>query len=149
MLPIFLFNIIYLSNLNNQHKTDPYWSSIFKLSTNLEFSGNKIFEAFKTRFSYFTAQLDQWLESDNIKDLRLVDYSDFDPALEKKSWTFLRNRLQLLLGMYATSLEEDHKLLEEESSMSIYKQLAVRMRTTEKRILTTVMNYANQRMAKC
>lgn len=84
----------------------------------------------------------------DFKDLQLVQYADFDPALEKKSWTFLRNRLQLLLGIYATTLEEDKKMLEDESLINSNKRLCIRMRTTEKKILTTVMNYAIQRMAK-
>lgn len=95
-------------------------------------------------------ELNKWLASEDFKELQQIQSGDLNPALENKSWTFLRNRLQLLLGMYSTTLEEDAKLLEQEGKANIYtnKRLAIRMRTTEKKILKAVIEYAEERILK-
>lgn len=95
----------------------------------------------------FSDALQHWLDSDRPTDLEYPDCA-MDTDLEKKSWTFLRMRLKLLLANYATTLEEDLKLLTDDSSskMSANKKLAVRMRATEKRILEDAAVYVEQYM---
>lgn len=89
--------------------------------------------------------MDEWLKRDDTKELRVLEYKGLDPVLEKKTWTFLRNRIQLLLSVYTTSLEEDLHLLKENKSINTNKQLAIKMRVTEKKILTAALEYATQR----
>lgn len=90
-------------------------------------------------------QLNYWLNSDNdpnkLQDFEFVLANE----LETKYWTFLANRLKLILSTYKTSVEDDLKLIEdnEKSSNTL---LAIKMRLSEKRILNHVRDFALKKL---
>lgn len=69
----------------------------------------------------------------------------FDTGFEKKYWNFFLMRLKLILSTYKTSLEEDLKLISD-NKLSSNSILAIRMRASEKTILKSAIEYAEQRM---
>lgn len=91
----------------------------------------------------FLEQLEHWLENGKSADLQYIECA-LDTSLEKKSWTFLQTRLKLLLKAYKTTADEDRKLLAEDNQMTPNKQLAIRMRLTEKLIINDTLNYVDQ-----
>lgn len=93
-------------------------------------------------FSIVLDQLRHWLENDRSDDIQYLECA-LDTSLEKKSWIFLQARLKLLLAIYKTTLEEDLKLLQEKR-LSVNQRLAIRMRTTEKIILKSGIEYVEQ-----
>lgn len=99
--------------------------------------------AFLRIFNMNEEQLEHWLENGKSADLQYIECA-LDTTLEKKAWTFLQTRLKLLLTAYKTTTEEDKKLLVEDKQMTPNKQLAIRMRLTEKLIINDTLNYVDQ-----
>lgn len=91
-------------------------------------------------------QLDHWLKSDKVTDLQHSECA-LDTSLEKKSWTFLKTRLNLLLSSYKSSVEEDEQLLQDQS-VSANAKVAIRMRLTEKKLLKNCLGYAEEMFQK-
>ncbi|CAG9861295.1 unnamed protein product [Phyllotreta striolata] len=98
--------------------------------------------AFVRIFNMNEEQLRHWLDSDRSDDVQYLECA-LDTCLEKKSWSFLQARLKLLLAIYKTTLEEDGKLLED-TGLGTNRKLAIRMRSTEKSILRSWMDYVDQ-----
>lgn len=94
-----------------------------------------------TLYLFVLDQLDHWLESDKTSDLEYVECA-LDTVLEKKSWTYLQDRLKLLLACYKTTIENDLEILK--TDISENRKLAIRMKTTEKRILRDTVEYIEQ-----
>ncbi|XP_066260483.1 actin-histidine N-methyltransferase [Euwallacea similis] len=102
--------------------------------------------AFLRVFNMDEEKLDHWLKSEKVLDLQHPDCS-LDTALEKKSWTFLETRLNLLLASYKTKIDEDRHLLSSEG-LSENARLAIRMRFTEKKLLNDCLQYVHEMMQK-
>ncbi|KAF5308840.1 hypothetical protein FQR65_LT00540 [Abscondita terminalis] len=101
--------------------------------------------AFLRVFNMDADQLSQWINNPNPDNLQNLDCA-FDANFEEKYWGFLLTRLKLILATYKTTIETDLKLLSTEVSPN--KSLAIKMRVSEKKILSSVIAYAEQRM-KC
>ncbi|CAH0559894.1 unnamed protein product [Brassicogethes aeneus] len=97
--------------------------------------------AFLRVFNMNQEQLDHWLESDKTADLEYIECA-LDTVLEKKSWTYLQDRLKLLMASYKTTLEEDLKLIK--TDITDNRKLAVKMRISEKIILKETVEYIEQ-----
>ncbi|XP_044255810.1 actin-histidine N-methyltransferase [Tribolium madens] len=98
--------------------------------------------AFLRVFNMNEEQLDHWINSDKSADLGYIDCA-LDTALEAKSWRFLHARLKLLLSTYKTTLEEDEKFISE-AQATPNRLMAIKMRTTEKRIIRETLEYVEQ-----
>lgn len=106
-------------------------------------------------FFLVTEQLDHWLSSDHIEDLFHMDCA-LDHELEKKVWTFLLTRLQILLSVYPTTLEADRLALENSAKanetsngvkLSPATRCAIQLRYSEKLILQDAIEYVKQHMS--
>ncbi|KAK4886511.1 hypothetical protein RN001_002782 [Aquatica leii] len=99
--------------------------------------------AFLRIFNMDTDQLSHWIDQAKPENLQNLECA-FDTFFEQKYWGFLLTRLKLILATYKSSIEVDEKLLTNEISPN--KSLAIKMRISEKRILESVINYAEQRI---
>ncbi|XP_026481893.1 histone-lysine N-methyltransferase setd3-like [Ctenocephalides felis] len=111
--------------------------------------------AYARVFNMNQEQLDHWLSSDHIEDLFHMDCA-LDHELEKKVWTFLLTRLQILLSVYPTTLEADRLALENSAKanetsdgvkLSPATRCAIQLRYSEKLILQDAIEYVKQHMS--
>ncbi|BFZ12485.1 hypothetical protein BsWGS_15524 [Bradybaena similaris] len=63
---------------------------------------------------------------------------------ERKVWSFLQTRAQLLIKAYANSLEEDESILQEADLNNVSKMI-VQLRIGERQILQNLINYAEKK----
>ncbi|XP_067681659.1 actin-histidine N-methyltransferase-like [Haliotis asinina] len=92
----------------------------------------------KSRFGSAASQEDM----EQLKDLD----TPVTEENEQKVWTFLQTRAAILLKAYPTTLEADEEQLKK-SDLSPALLLALQLRTCEKKILQTTVEYATQRKA--
>ncbi|XP_022249987.1 histone-lysine N-methyltransferase setd3-like [Limulus polyphemus] len=78
-------------------------------------------------------------EEQNVDWLLNEDIHSTD-HLTQDALVFLKTRITLLLRAYPTTLEDDEKLLQNEE-LSLRRRLAVMLRLTEKRILSSAFQY--------
>lgn len=106
--------------------------------------------AFVRVFNMNAAQLGDWLaDGRNADDLRCLDCA-LDTELERRTWTFLQVRFQLLLRAFATTLADDESTLAEARAkgavrLSFVRTMAVQYRVLEKRLLLAALEYVSQR----
>ncbi|XP_050299746.1 actin-histidine N-methyltransferase [Anthonomus grandis grandis] len=101
--------------------------------------------AFLRVFNMNEDQLDHWIQSEKCSDLQYPECA-LDTTLERKSWTFLKARLTLLLASYKTSLEEDQMLVKDKISDNL--KMAIKMRLTEKKLLKNCLEYVEDMIRK-
>nr|XP_022902024.1 histone-lysine N-methyltransferase setd3 [Onthophagus taurus] len=97
--------------------------------------------AFLRIFNMNEEQLNHWLSGDRCNDLTYSECA-LETVLEKKTWMFLQMRMKLLLSSYKTTLDEDLGMISNKNSCN--KNLIIRLKVTEKRILYCVLEYAEQ-----
>ncbi|KAH0553704.1 hypothetical protein KQX54_003632 [Cotesia glomerata] len=97
--------------------------------------------AFLRVFSMRKSDLDHWIESDKILDLKHRDCS-LDTVVEDNVKKFLLMRLRLLIANYPTTLEEDLDLLS--TTMSQTKKMILQLRISEKKILKRTLEFIDQ-----
>ncbi|GFT00203.1 actin-histidine N-methyltransferase [Nephila pilipes] len=76
-------------------------------------------------------------------DLLSEEFSD----LRRKALSFLKDRVNLLMKAYGTTVEEDEDLLKQSIPESIHQYLAVQLRIGEKKILSATYDYCVQNIA--
>lgn len=107
--------------------------------------------AFVRIFNMNEENLNHWLAPEKVaSDLLYLDCA-LDTALEIKTWTFLKMRLNLLLKAYPTSLEDDVHFLEQhqkkgQQKLSHTKTIIAQYRLSEKQILHDALNYIEERI---
>ncbi|GIY12281.1 actin-histidine N-methyltransferase [Caerostris darwini] len=137
-------------------KNDPLCSQKNELCSKLNISANGPF--FLHKHNHVNDELMKFLQvnvmtsndmegvlngNQKITDLLLSEeFSD----LRKKAFIFLRDRVNLLLKAYGTTLEEDEDLLKQSSLESIHRHMAVQLRVCEKRILSATYEYCIQNL---
>ncbi|XP_053594227.1 actin-histidine N-methyltransferase [Microplitis demolitor] len=92
-------------------------------------------------FSMRKNDLDHWIQSDKIFDLKHRDCS-LDTVVEDNVKKFLQMRLKLLIANYPTTLEEDLDLLS--TTMPPIKKMILQLRISEKKILKRTLDYVAQ-----
>lgn len=97
--------------------------------------------AFLRVFSMRKGELDHWLESDKVFDLKHIDCA-LETVVEENVRKFLLARLKLLIANYPTSQEEDVEILK--TTLPQLKKLAIQLRLTEKKILQNALDYVEQ-----
>ncbi|XP_012256557.2 actin-histidine N-methyltransferase [Athalia rosae] len=97
--------------------------------------------AFLRVFSMRKAELEHWLHSDKVLDLKHVDCA-LETAIEENVRRFMLARLKLLVANYPTTLEEDLAILE--TTLTRHKKIIVRLRVAEKKILKGALEYVEQ-----
>ncbi|XP_023289835.1 histone-lysine N-methyltransferase setd3 [Orussus abietinus] len=97
--------------------------------------------AFLRVFSMRKTELDHWLLSDKVFDLKHIDCA-LETIVEENVRKFLLTRLKLLIANYPTSLKEDLELLK--TILPQAKKLAVKLRVAEKKILLGALDYVEQ-----
>ncbi|XP_046750239.1 actin-histidine N-methyltransferase [Diprion similis] len=97
--------------------------------------------AFLRVFSMRKPELEHWLQSDKVLDLKHVDCA-LETVIEENVRRFMLTRLKLLIANYPTTLKEDLEMLN--SSLSHHKKLALQLRITEKQILHGALDYVEQ-----
>ncbi|XP_062554114.1 actin-histidine N-methyltransferase [Armigeres subalbatus] len=100
----------------------------------------RVFNMTKDQLSHWTSQ-----ESDLIRTLRSIE-CNLDEELNEKVWKFLSIRLQLLMRMSGTGLDQDEALLANQGQkgtpkLGHIKNMLVQFRVTEKRILTDAVEF--------
>ncbi|XP_075233927.1 SET domain containing 3 [Lycorma delicatula] len=101
--------------------------------------------AFLRVFSMGQDHLNHWLQREQCTDLMYPDCA-LETEVEVKMWNFLLTRIKLLLSSYPTTLEADIELLKEhKTTMPICQQLLIQLRIAEKQILSSAMEYVQQR----
>ncbi|GFX57948.1 actin-histidine N-methyltransferase [Trichonephila clavipes] len=134
-------------------KNDPLSSRKNELCSKLKVSPNGPFFLHKQKF--VNDELLKFLEINvmNSEDLeRILNekqesadlLSDAFSDLKRKAFSFLKDRLNLLLKAYGTTLEEDEDLLKQSIPESIHHFLAVQLRIREKKILSAAHEYCVQ-----
>lgn len=94
-------------------------------------------------FNMNEEQLDHWLAPEKCAtDLLYLDCA-LDTALEKKTWTFLKTRLALLLKTFPTTLDEDVAILNgnQKKKLGHIKTMILQYRASEKLILRQALDY--------
>ncbi|XP_043283734.1 actin-histidine N-methyltransferase [Venturia canescens] len=99
--------------------------------------------AFLRVFSMRKAELDHWLQSDKVFDLKHRDCA-LDTVVEENVRKFLLTRLKLLVANYPTTLEEDLVLVT--TPMTRERMMPIQLRILEKRILLGALDYVEQWM---
>lgn len=97
--------------------------------------------AFARIFNMTKEQLDKWDEKENVNDLLQLDCA-LETESESKSWSFLYNRLNLLLRMFPTTIEEDQVLLQNSVKIGHHRSMLINFRIIEKTILKSAAEYA-------
>ncbi|XP_042896434.1 actin-histidine N-methyltransferase isoform X1 [Parasteatoda tepidariorum] len=83
-------------------------------------------------------ELEKILNGDKEQiDALLSENSD----LKNRAYSFLRDRLFLLLRSYKTTLEEDEEFLKQDTFESMHQHIAILLRLSEKKILKTSHDY--------
>lgn len=99
-------------------------------------------------------QLDRWNASDRVEDLHHIDCA-LETELESKTWNFLHNRLNLLLRMFPTTLDEDRALLQnvggtsgkgQTPKLGHHRTMLILLRAIEKQILMEASDFAKTRI---
>ncbi|GIY88642.1 actin-histidine N-methyltransferase [Caerostris extrusa] len=137
-------------------KNDPLCSQKNELCSKLNISANGPF--FLHKHNHVNDELLKFLQvnvmtsndmegvlngNQKITDLILSEeFSD----LRKKAFTFLRDRVNLLLKAYGTTLEEDEDLLKQSSLESIHRHMAVQLRVCEKEFFSATYEYCIQNL---
>lgn len=88
-------------------------------------------------------QLDHWLAPEKCAtDLLYLDCA-LDTALEKKTWTFLKTRLTLLLRSFPTSLDDDLATVNgnQKKKLGHVQVMILQYRISEKIILRQALDY--------
>lgn len=107
--------------------------------------------AFARIFNMTKEQLDDWIARQTVGELLELEHSKagLQPALEARAWSFLQNRLTLLLRMFPQTLEEDQAMLASAASgvlkVGHYRSLLLQFRTIEKSLLAGAADYAKGR----
>ncbi|KAG8185873.1 hypothetical protein JTE90_004415 [Oedothorax gibbosus] len=82
-------------------------------------------------------------DKDDIAEDLLIESADF----KKRALSFLKDRVNLLLKSYGSTIEEDEDLLTQSVPESPHQQLAVQLRICEKKILSHTYEYCVQNLA--
>ncbi|XP_011312839.1 histone-lysine N-methyltransferase setd3 isoform X2 [Fopius arisanus] len=136
-------------------KSDPLFQDRMKLLEKLEFPASNLsfllnttsepisdqMLAFLRVFSMRKFELDHWLESSKVLDLKHRDCA-LDTVVETNVRKFLLARLKLLMANYPTTLEEDLKILK--TMMPPIGKMIVELRASEKKILSQAIDYVEQ-----
>ncbi|XP_015587046.1 histone-lysine N-methyltransferase setd3 [Cephus cinctus] len=97
--------------------------------------------AFLRVFSMRKPELEHWLQSDKVFDLKHIDCA-LETVVEENVRKFLLTRLKLLIANFPTTLDEDLELLK--TTLPHAKKLAVQLRVSEKKILHGALDYVEQ-----
>ncbi|XP_070578396.1 actin-histidine N-methyltransferase-like [Ptychodera flava] len=102
--------------------------------------------AFLRIFSMNEDELKTRLVSPNVSKLRSLYNADSIVSIENetKVWTFLDARLNLLLKMYKSTIQEDEAILEK-GDLTDHARLIIQLKLTEKKILQKAKDYGNLR----
>lgn len=110
--------------------------------------------AFARIFNMTKEQLDHWNGNDRIEDLLHIDCA-LETELESKTWNFLYNRLNLLLRMFPTTLEEDRMQLQsggggggkgQTPKLGHHRAMLILLRAIEKQVLQEASEFAKTRI---
>lgn len=103
-------------------------------------------------FNMTKDQLTHWIDQEEQVVKTLLDLEDcnLEEALKEKVWKFLSIRLQLVMRMSGTTLEQDESLLANHGQkgtpkLGHLKTMLVQYRVIEKRILTEAVEYCKQK----
>ncbi|XP_058824718.1 actin-histidine N-methyltransferase [Topomyia yanbarensis] len=102
-------------------------------------------------FNMTKEQLAHWIAQEESVTKNLLDPNHvLDEALERKVWKFLSIRLQLLLRMSGTTLEQDEALLATQSQKGAPKlghirAMLVQYRVVEKTVISEAVEYCKQK----
>ncbi|XP_055636981.1 actin-histidine N-methyltransferase [Toxorhynchites rutilus septentrionalis] len=106
--------------------------------------------AFARVFNMTKEQLAHWIDQEDATIRNLLDPKCvLEPSHREKVWKFLSIRLQLLIRMSSTTLEQDETLLASQGQkgaqkLGHIKTMLVQYRVVEKRILTEAIDYCKQ-----
>lgn len=100
--------------------------------------------AFARVFNMTKEQLDDWNSKEMTYNL-LESETTLEAETETKAWNFIYNRLNLLLRMFGTTLDEDVALLQSGTKLGHYRSLIIQFRVIEKTVLKEAAAYAKTR----
>ncbi|XP_055544926.1 actin-histidine N-methyltransferase [Wyeomyia smithii] len=131
---------------------------VLKLPTTGEFTINRgpafispELLGFARVFNMTKDQLAHWIEQKEVDTVQLLDSSyKLEGDLQQKVWKFLSIRLQLMLRMSGTTLEQDETLLANQGQKGTPKlghirTMLVQFRVVEKKVITEVLEYCKQK----